>query len=69
MKLGPCLVLTVLTCWLVRRLWEAERHHQSLSSRLAGQQLQPQTDLGGETAARAAALHHDNQVLNADQGL
>ena len=25
MKLGPCLVLTVLTCWLVRRLWEAER--------------------------------------------
>ncbi|EFX79023.1 putative neuropeptide G protein-coupled receptor, partial [Daphnia pulex] len=32
MKLGPCLVLTVLTCWLVRRLWEAERHHQSLTA-------------------------------------
>ncbi|XP_032777570.1 LOW QUALITY PROTEIN: uncharacterized protein LOC116916429 [Daphnia magna] len=34
MKLGPCLVLTVLTCWLVRRLWEAERHHQSLTAKL-----------------------------------
>ena len=34
MKLGPCLVLTVLTCWLLKRLWEAERHHQSLATRL-----------------------------------
>ena len=25
-------MLTLLTCWLVRRLWEAERHHQSLAT-------------------------------------
>lgn len=24
----------MLTCWLVRRLWEAERHHQSLTAKL-----------------------------------
>ena len=35
MKLGPCLVLTVLTCWLVRRLWEAERHRQCMQNRFA----------------------------------
>lgn len=34
MKLGPCLVLTILTCWLLKRLWEAERHHQSLATKL-----------------------------------
>ena len=33
MKLGPCLVLTILTCWLVRRLWEAERHRQCIQNK------------------------------------
>jgi len=63
MKFGPCLVLTLLTCWLVRRLWEAEKHHQTLTMKLSNNQQQ--TD-GEElpVSTRAAILNHDinNQV-------
>ena len=52
MKLGPCLILTVLTCWLLKRLWEAEKHHQSLAPKLVHSSQIINESIGREKKSR-----------------